>query len=278
MAYIFRLPEMGEGLTEGDVASWLVKEGDVIKADDPLIEIQTDKSTTQLVSPVDGTVKKLFVKDDDHVEKGDKLAEIDDGKPGISTNVESDDDDADTGTNDEATEQEESPAPTTDSSSEDNSSKSGVAPLAEPNKLVMAMPSVRQYARDKGVDISRVQPSGNHGQVLKEDIDNFNGTAAPAKEENNTPAMATPIATKTAGNTIKPWNADLEEREPMSNMRKIIAKTTRESKDISPHVTSFDEVEVSALMASRKKYKTVAAEQDIQLTFLPYIIKALVAT
>ena len=64
----------------------------------------------------------------------------------------------------------------------------------------------------------------------------------------------------------------------MSNMRKIIAKTTRESKDISPHVTSFDEVEVSALMASRKKYKAVAAEQDIHLTFLPYIIKALVAT
>ena len=96
MAYIFRLPEMGEGLTEGDVASWLVKEGEEIKADDPLIEIQTDKSTTQLVSPVDGTVKKLFVKEDDHVEKGDKLAEIDDGKPGISTNVESEDDDDET--------------------------------------------------------------------------------------------------------------------------------------------------------------------------------------
>lgn len=146
MAYIFRLPEMGEGLTEGDVASWLVKEGEAIKADDPLIEIQTDKSTTQLVSPVDGTIKKLFVKEDDHVEKGDKLAEIDDGKPGISTNVESDDDDeTDTGS-EEPTESEESTAPTTDSPSEDNSSKGGVAPLAEPNKLVMAMPSVRQYA------------------------------------------------------------------------------------------------------------------------------------
>ena len=170
MAYIFRLPEMGEGLTEGDVASWLIKEGEAIKADDPLIEIQTDKSTTQLVSPVDGTVKKLFVKEDDHVEKGDKLAEIDDGKPGISTNVESEDDDDETDTgSEEATESEESTAPAADSPSEDNSSKGRVAPLAEPNKLVMAMPSVRQYARDKGVDISLVQPSGNHGQVLKEE-------------------------------------------------------------------------------------------------------------
>ena len=132
--------------------------GEAIKADDPLIEIQTDKSTTQLVSPVDGTVKKLFVKEDDHVEKGDKLAEIDDGKPGISTNVESEDDDDETDTgSEEATESEESTAPAADSPSEDNSSKGRVAPLAEPNKLVMAMPSVRQYARDKGVDISLVQ-------------------------------------------------------------------------------------------------------------------------
>ena len=130
MAYIFRLPEMGEGLTEGDVASWLVKEGEAIKADDPLIEIQTDKSTTQLVSPVDGTVKKLFVKEDDHVEKGDKLAEIDDGKPGISTNVESEDDDDETDTgSEEATESEESTAPVADSPSEDNSSITGASIL-----------------------------------------------------------------------------------------------------------------------------------------------------
>lgn len=276
MAYKFRLPEMGEGLTEGDVASWLVKEGDAIKADDPLIEIQTDKSTTQLVSPVDGTVKQLNVKEDDHVEKGDDLLLIDDGNDGVSTNVEVE------GGDDAPAEE----APAEEPAADNNDAKEeapaapangGVAPLAEPNKLVMAMPSVRQYARDKGVDISLVQPSGNHGQVLKEDIDNFNGAAASAPATAAVPA-ASAAAPKAVGNTIKPYNADLEEREPMSNMRKIIAKTTRESKDISPHVTSFDEVEVSALMANRKKYKAVAAEQDIHLTFLPYIVKALVAT
>ena len=113
MAYKFRLPEMGEGLTEGDIASFLVKEGDQIKADDPLVEVQTDKSTTQLVSPVDGTVTKLDAKEDDHVEKGDDLVEIDDGKDGVSTNVEADDDDADAGDDsaDEAPAEEESSAP-----------------------------------------------------------------------------------------------------------------------------------------------------------------------
>ncbi len=275
MAYIFRLPEMGEGLTEGDVASWLIKEGDKIKADDALIEIQTDKSTTQLVSPVDGTVTKLFVNEDDHVEKGDKLAEIDDGKSETSTNVEVEDSDDDEAPAEEPKEEapaakEESPAP----------AQGGVAPLAEPNKLVMAMPSVRQYARDKGVDISLVQPSGNHGQVLKEDIDNFNGAAAtaPAKSEK---AATSAAPAKAAGNTIKPYKGageDAETREPLSNMRKIIAKNMRDSVDISPMVTLFDDVEVSKLMTQRKHYKAVAAEQGIHLTFLPYVVKALVAT
>ena len=280
MAYKFRRPEMGEGLTEGDIASFLVKEGDQIKADDPLVEVQTDKSTTQLVSPVDGTVTKLDAKEDDHVEKGDDLVEIDDGKDGVSTNVEADDDDADAGDDsaDEAPAEEESSAPAESAAPAKPAApaKGGVAPLAQPNKLVMAMPSVRQYARDKGVDISLVQPSGNHGQVLKEDIDNFNGAAA------STPAAASEAAAAApkAGNTITPYTGagqDAETREPLSNMRKIIAKNMRDSVDISPMVTVFANAEVSKLMANRKKYKPVAAEQGIHLTFLPYVVKALIA-
>lgn len=276
MAYKFRLPEMGEGLTEGDIASFLVKEGDQIKADDPLVEIQTDKSTTQLVSPVDGTVTKLDAKEDDHVEKGDDLVEIDDGKDGVSTNVEADDDDSDDA--DEAPAEEESAAPSESAAPAKPAApaKGGVAPLAEPNKLVMAMPSVRQYARDKGVDISLVQPSGNHGQVLKEDIDNFNGAAASAPAASAEAVAAAPKA----GNTIKPYTGageDAETREPLSNMRKIIAKNMRDSVDISPMVTVFANAEVSKLMANRKKYKPVAADQGIHLTFLPYVVKALIA-
>ncbi|WP_373841642.1 2-oxo acid dehydrogenase subunit E2 [Limosilactobacillus sp.] len=272
MAYKFRLPEMGEGLTEGDVASFLVKEGDKIKADDPLVEIQTDKSTTQLVSPVDGTITKLDVKEDDHVEKGDDLVEIDDGKDGVSTNVEAEESDEDEDEDEESSE-EESAAPSEAPAKPAAPAKGGVAPLAQPNKLVMAMPSVRQYARDKGVDITLVQPSGNHGQVLKEDIDNFNAAAAaPAA------GAAAPAAAK--GNTIKPYTGageDAETREPLSNMRKIIAKGMRDSVDISPMVTVFANAEVSKIMANRKKYKPVAADQGIHLTFLPYVVKAVIA-
>ncbi len=282
MAYKFRLPEMGEGLTEGDIASFLVKEGDQVKDGDPLVEIQTDKSTTQLVSPVAGTIKKIEAKEDDHVEKGNDLVLIDDGKDGVSTNVDSEDaEDADDGADDTAAEESSAPAeseaPAASSEPAPAPKQGGVAPLAEPNKLVMAMPSVRQYARDKGVDISLVQPSGNHGQVLKEDIDNFNGAAASAPAANTASTVASAPA---AGNAIKPYEGagkDAETREPLSKMRQIIAKNMRDSVDISPMVTVFANAEVSKMMANRKKYKAIAADQGIHLTFLPYVVKALIA-
>lgn len=282
MAYKFRLPEMGEGLTEGDIASFLVKEGDQVKDGDPLVEIQTDKSTTQLVSPVAGTIKKIEAKEDDHVEKGNDLVLIDDGKDGVSTNVDSEDaEDADDGADDTAAEESSAPAeseaPAASSEPAPAPKQGGVAPLAEPNKLVMAMPSVRQYARDKGVDISLVQPSGNHGQVLKEDIDNFNGAAASAPAANTASTAASAPA---AGNAIKPYEGagkDAETREPLSKMRQIIAKNMRDSVDISPMVTVFANAEVSKMMANRKKYKAIAADQGIHLTFLPYVVKALIA-
>ena len=279
MAYKFRLPEMGEGLTEGDIASFLVKEGDQVKDGDPLVEIQTDKSTTQLVSPVAGTIKKIEAKEDDHVEKGNDLVLIDDGKDGVSTNVDAEDadDSADDTAAEESSAPAESEAPAASSEPAPAPKQGGVAPLAEPNKLVMAMPSVRQYARDKGVDISLVQPSGNHGQVLKIDIDNFNGNAASAPAAAATaPAASAPAA----GNAIKPYEGagkDAETREPLSKMRQIIAKNMRDSVDISPMVTVFANAEVSKMMANRKKYKDIAADQGIHLTFLPYVVKALIA-
>ncbi|WCJ47035.1 2-oxo acid dehydrogenase subunit E2 [Levilactobacillus brevis] len=229
MAYTFKLPELGEGMAEGEISSWLVKEGDAVKEDDTLVEIQNDKSVSELPSPVSGTISKIVAQEGDTVEIGDPLIVIDDGS--------------------------DTPADLSKGGEENDA-----APAEE-------------------ADITQVAPTGNHGQVLKADIDNFNGAAAPAATASAT-TDAAPAGKAAAGQAIKPWNADnpdLETREPMSPMRKIIAKSMRTSKDIAPHVTSFDEVEVSALMANRKKYKQAAADRDIHLTFLPYIVKALVA-
>lgn len=266
MAFKFKLPELGEGMAEGEVASWLVKEGDTVKEDDSLVEIQNDKSVEELPSPVSGTVKQIVAQEGQTVEIGDTLIVIDDGS-------------ADTGDDDEA------PAAASDDDAKP-AEKEEAAPAAEPAKEAtgaanadyLAMPSVRQLARDKGVDLSQVTPTGEHGQITKADVEGFNGSVATAPAKEAAPAAAAaPASTATAIKPYKSDNPELETREKMTMTRKAIAKAMSNSKHRTPHVTSFDDVEVSALMANRKKYKAVAADKDIKLTFLPYIVKALVA-
>ena len=267
MAYKFKLPELGEGMAEGEIASWLVKEGDTVKEDDSLVEIQNDKSVEELPSPVSGTVKQIVAKEGDTVEIGDTLIVIDDGSPDTG-------DDAAPAPKAE----EKASAPST---SNTPTSSAPTAATGSANAHYLAMPSVRQYARDQGVDLSQVTPSGKHGQITKADIDAFKSgnpaavTAPVSAAQPNTPSAPVPSATP-----ITPYKSatpDLETREKMSLTRKAIAKAMVTSKHTAPHVTSFDDVEVSALMANRKKYKAIAADKGIHLTFLPYIVKALVA-
>lgn len=265
MAYKFKLPELGEGMAEGEIASWLVKEGDTVKEDDSLVEIQNDKSVEELPSPVSGTVKQILAKEGDTVEIGDTLIVIDDGSP-------------DTG-------DDETPAPKADEKAPEKAAEatpatSGPATGAA-NAHYLAMPSVRQYARDQGVDLSQVTPSGKHGQISKTDIDSYkSGNLAAAATTAQPAASGTASQPAVAAQPITPYKSatpELETREKMSLTRKAIAKAMLTSKHTAPHVTSFDDVEVSALMTNRKKYKAIAADKGIHLTFLPYIVKALVA-
>lgn len=268
MAYKFKLPELGEGMTEGEIASWLVKEGDTVKEDDPLVDIQNDKSVSELPSPVAGKISKIVAQEGDTVEIGDPLVVIDDGSPDTP-----DDDDTKSKSSDNA--KAEEPADEGGAPAVTTSEATGNA-----TEDYLAMPSVRQYGRDKNVDLSKVTPTGKHGQITKADVDTFlagNGAAqtAPAAATNVNEGPSEPSATP-----IKPYKSDepeLETREKMSPTRKAIAKAMVNSKRITPHVTSFDEVEVSKLMANRKKFKTVAADRGIKLTFLPYLVKAVVA-
>ncbi|HAT54934.1 MAG TPA: branched-chain alpha-keto acid dehydrogenase subunit E2, partial [Lactobacillus sp.] len=150
MSYKFKLPELGEGMAEGEIAAWDVKEGDKVAEDDTLVEIQNDKSVSELPSPVAGTVKKIFMQAGETAKIGDPLVEIDDGSP------DTPDDDAAP-----AAPAEESAAP----AAAEPAPAAAAAPVAaapaapaaganpnpvlsNPSKVVLAMPSVRQYARD----------------------------------------------------------------------------------------------------------------------------------
>jgi len=147
------------------------------------------------------------------------------------------------------------------------------------SERVIAMPSIRKYAREKGVDIREVQGSGDNGRVLKEDIDAFANGEAPAAEATTekTESVAPAAAAKTE---IKPYESatpELETREKIRGIRKAISKAMVNSKHTAPHVTLMDEVDVTKLVALRQEFKQVAADQGVKLTYLPFVVKALTA-
>ncbi|MFD2617004.1 dihydrolipoamide acetyltransferase family protein [Terrilactibacillus laevilacticus] len=266
MAYEFKLPDIGEGIHEGEIVKWFVKPGDEVKEDDVLAEVQNDKAVVEIPSPVDGKILEVKVDEGVTVEVGTVVVTIE--AEGYEESEEPS----------EASEAEtvlettdvKSPAPAEDKDSE--------------QKRVIAMPSVRKYARDHGVDITNVHGSGNHGRILKDDIDHFleNGSTPehPAGiEEQVSPSETNHEAheQKTVTQTPSFNQTQSETREPLKGIRKAISKAMVHSKQTAPHVTLMDEVDVSKTVAHRKTFKGEAAEQGIKLTYLPYVIKALVA-
>jgi len=257
MAFNFKLPDIGEGIHEGEIVKWFVKEGDEVKEDDVLCEVQNDKAVVEIPSQVDGTVTKIHVPEGEVAIVGDTLISFD--AEGYESNDEPEE------------EKKEEPA----SKEEKNAaSPASTDETATDGKRVIAMPSVRKYARENDVKIEAVTGSGKNGRILKEDIDSYLGGGQPAgaeqQAEQTNEAKAQPAQ-------VVPEGQYPETREKMSSIRKSIAKSMVNSKTKAPHVTLHDEVDVTELVAHRKKFKAVAAEQEIKLTYLPYVVKALVS-
>lgn len=256
MAFVFKLPDIGEGIHEGEILKWFVQEGDEIKEDDVLCEVQNDKAVVEIPSPVEGKVLKI------HVQEGE-VAVV--GDPLISIDAEGYEDDMP-----EAEPEQASKEPAQEEKTEER------AETIEDSvdRIVIAMPSVRKYAREKGVDIRAVQGTGKNGRILKEDIDRYlagETKTEPEKEvvqETVETAKQEPVAL--AGEFP-------ETREKLRGIRRVIADAMVKSKTTAPHVTLMDEVDVTGLVEHRKRYKPIAEEQGIKLTFLPYVVKALIS-
>ncbi|MBR7553530.1 dihydrolipoamide acetyltransferase family protein [Allobacillus sp. GCM10007491] len=269
MAFEFKLPDIGEGIHEGEIAKWFVKEGDQVSEDDVLAEVQNDKAVVEIPSPVDGTVKKIFVDEGEVTTVGTVI---------ITFDAEGyEDDESEEESSKEEPKQEEQPEEKKEEPKEEKTADRKQAETsdqsADDNKRVIAMPSVRKYARDNDVNIQQVSGSGKNGRILKDDIDQFLSGDQPAEEtqqtEESTEQKSAPQMTE---------GQYPETREKISGIRRTIANAMVNSKRTAPHVTLMDDVDVTALVEHRKKFKAIAEEQDIKLTYLPYVVKALVST
>ncbi len=252
MAFEFHLPDIGEGVVEGEIVSWKVKIGDVVKLDQPIVEIMTDKATVEIPSPRAGTITKINFKDGEICPVGKVLVVIDDGGAGAAAPAPA-----------HATHAPHAPA----AAAAPAARAQGTAPIdvvdaTSERARVLATPATRRLARQLGVELGSVPPTGKHNRVTTEDVKRAQGGPAP------TATRAQPIAIAKGGD---------EERIPFRGMRKKIAETMSRSVNTAAHFTYVEEIDMTELVAVRERAKARAAERGVKLNYLPFIVKAVVS-
>ncbi len=269
MRYIFRFPDIGEGITEGKILEWYVDKGSAIKEGDPVVKMETDKVVADIPSPKTGTIAARFGNVGDVINVEDPLVEIDiegvDGEAAVEMAADK-------------------PAPPAEEPAEEGSfgvvgslevagdgaflpasdegGQSEHRDAVKGRRKALATPVARAMAKDLGLDINRVPGTGPGGRVTKKDIRAFAATAshgAPASD----------------GKTSSPVAVDRETRmEPISQIRKAIARNMSISKQTIPHMTVFEEAEVSLLVDTRERHKARFTAENRKLTYLAFVIKA----
>jgi len=240
MVYEFKFPDLGEGVAEGEIVEWFVKEGDFVKEHQVLGRVETDKAIVEIPSPKSGKILKIHFKPGDTVKVGETIVTI-----------------AEEG---ETVEAKLVPAGAVGYLEEAVEEIKPVTTITKPSEpTVLATPAVRRLARELNVDLTKIKGTGIGGRITEEDV-------RKASSE------------KTLQITVKrkyDFYGHIE-HIPLKGMRKTIAKHMVESKFTAPHVTHMDEADVTELVKIREEDKKEAEKNGIHLTYLPYIIKALV--
>ncbi|MCB0347988.1 MAG: E3 binding domain-containing protein, partial [Bdellovibrionales bacterium] len=244
-----KLPEIGEGVTEGELVNWLVKVGDTVKVDQPIVEIMTDKATVEIPSHTAGTVKDL------KFNPGDMMA-VDSVIMVLETS----------GAAQAAPKPEKKEAPKAAAASPQKAPTSnghvgatgGAIQPPVASSHVLATPSTRRLARESSVDINALSGTGLAGRVTRDDVLNARGGGSNGGME-----MVRPAATQTPRPAFKSNQAALEERVPMRGIRKKIAENMQLYKQIIPHFSLMDEVDVTSLVKMRESLKADAEKMGI---------------
>ncbi len=249
MVYEFKLPDVGEGVAEGEVVKWLVKEGAEVNENQPLVEIMTDKVNVEIPSPRKGTILKLMAKEGEVVKVGQVLLVIAEKGEGTSAPSQP-----------SAVVSTVAPTPT----EVVTTAPSRVAVTQVPSKAqeVLATPATRRLARDLGVDLATVQGTGTGGRITDDDVKRF-------KEGGKRPVAAAVAVTV-------PGPRGPEERVPLRGIRRKVAEHMVKSKQIAAQVTHVEEVDMTEVVHLREKANAAAEKRGVKLTYLPFIIKALV--
>ncbi|MEE4310860.1 MAG: dihydrolipoamide acetyltransferase family protein [candidate division KSB1 bacterium] len=257
MRYVFRLPDVGEGIHEAEIVAYQVNVGDEVRADQEIVKVETDKAVVALPAPADGRILEIPAKPGDVLEVGDPVIVIETEKE-MKT-----EEGAVPG---KAVAETEAPPVVI--------RKEGVGEKAEPPGRVLATPHTRHLARELGVDIKTIKGSGSRGRVTDEDVRNAVKTAPPSQPKIPR-AAAVEHEPSTLGFDFEKYGPT--KREPLKGIRKRIAEVMVRSYSTIPHVSHADEVDVTELIDVVQKQKLLAEKRGIKLTLTAFISKAVVS-
>ena len=251
---VFKLPDIGEGVVEGEVVQWHVAAGDTVTEDDPIVDVMTDKATVTIPSPVTGVVTSLSGNVGDMVAVGSTLVEFDsDADAAPASKPEAEPEAASSPT------PPPTPEPAADPTPAPAAAKPAPAPAAASSR-VLASPAIRRRAREAGVDLSQVRGSGPAGRVRHADLDAY--------------IAADGAVTGAAPSSYSTKRTDVTEVKVVGLRRKIAEQMTI-SKSTIPHFSYFEEVDVTELEALRQALNASRDESQPKLTYLPFIMLAL---
>ncbi|MAK96128.1 MAG: branched-chain alpha-keto acid dehydrogenase subunit E2 [Euryarchaeota archaeon] len=256
--FAFKLPDIGEGVVEGEVVEWMVSVGDTVKEDDPILSVMTDKATVEIPSPTDGVVKSLVGEPGTILAVGQVCIEFEtdgEGTPVEEASVEEPE-------APEPTPVEEKPEPVSEPEP-----KAVTTPAPAPTPVVvaapgarpLASPAVRQRARESGIDLASVSGSGPAGRITHADLDSWKDAGSPV-------AAAGPSRTAKTGTT----------EVPVIGLRRKISESMTASYTTIPHFSYFEEVDITHLDELRVHLNSTKTEGQPKLTYLPFIMQALV--
>lgn len=279
----FKLPDIGEGVTEGEIVSWLVAVGDQVTEDQEMVEVMTDKATVTIGAPKAGSIAELRGAVGDVIPVGETLVVFDLGGEGTAAPKAPA---ADAKVLDKKEEpvasavgdiKEELPG-TADASRAPAPASSKVGDTSE---APLAAPATRKLARELGVDLKSVEGTGSAGRITSEDVEKAAASSKAAPAAGAAPAAArapNPTAPAPAPLPVSsPPRAAEDTRMPIRGLRKRIFENMARSKRTVAHFTYADEVECSRLVELRNRTKGYGDEAGVKLTFLPFIVKAVVS-
>ncbi|HEX2574562.1 MAG TPA: dihydrolipoamide acetyltransferase family protein [Polyangia bacterium] len=248
MSFDFRLPDIGEGVIEGEVVRWLIKEGDPLREDQPMVEVMTDKATVEIPSPKAGRVARIMVPEGKICKVGQVMVTIE--LDGVAAHPV-------------ITAPPKPPGP-----------PEPPQPPGPPGGMsrgkVLATPATRKLARDKGVDISLLRGTGRDGRVTRQDV---LAALGGAREPVSPPGVELPPIAPAPPTRVEPGDEEID----FKGVRKKIAENMARSKQKAAHFTYVEECDATELVQLRERARKRIEERGVKLTYLPFIIKAVIA-